>query len=415
MASDLDSAPEVRLLTTHEDFERGAHLVSETMLGSIEPATVSHWAGFWDGQTSHGAFSPAGELAGVARWFPTELSMAGPSLPAAGVTAVAVRATHRRQGHLRRLMHAQLDSIATAEVPIALLVAAEWPIYGRFGYGPAIEACGYEIDATAARFTAPPTGSVELVSAAELRPHLEAVHDRRWARTIGAVTRDPVIWDRISGVARWPHDPPDEGRGRSAIWRDPSGAVQGAVRYVVRETWVRNRPSGRIDVKQLLGATPEAERELWRHLCETDWISTVAAEGRGVDDPLPFWFDDARAAAQIDRFDCIWARVLDVPRVLDARRAAVAGAVVIDVVDDLGHATGRWAVELAPDGASVAPTTASVDVRLPVAALGATCLGGTSAVRLHHAGWMDEESPGGVARLDGLLRTSPAPWSPTTY
>lgn len=415
MASDLDDTPGVRLLTTPEDFERGAHLVSETMLGSVEPSSVSHWAGFWEGQTSHGAVTVDGELAGVARWFPTELSMAGPSLPAAGVTAVAVRATHRRQGHLRRLMHAQLESIAAAEVPIALLVAAEWPIYGRFGYGPAVEACGYEIDATAARFTAPPRGSVELVSATELRPHLEAVHDRRWARTIGAVTRDPVLWDRLSGVVPWPHDPPDDGKGRGAIWRDASGEVQGAVRYRVAETWVRNRPFGRIEVKLLLGATPEAERELWRHLCETDWISTVAAEGRGVDDPLPFWLDDARAATQIDRFDCIWARVLDVPRVLRARRAPTAGSVVIGVVDELGHASGQWSVELGPDGAEVHATTASIDVRLPVAALGALSLGGTSAVRLHHAGWMDEESPGGIARLDALLRSTPAPWSPTTY
>jgi predicted acetyltransferase len=144
-------------------------------------------------------------------------------------------------------------------------------------------------------------------------------------------------------------------------------------------------------------------------------VSTVVAEGRGVDDPLPFWLGDARAAAQVDRFDCIWARVLDVPRVLGARRAPVAGTVVIEVVDELGHASGRWAVELGPEGAEVQRTSASADVHLPIAALGATCLGGTSAVRLHHAGWMDEESPGGVARLDALLRASPAPWSPTTY
>lgn len=415
MASDPEGAPSVRLLTTPDDHERGALLVSETMLGSVAPDSVAHWASFWDGQTSHGAVTADGELAGVARWFPTELSLAGPSLPAAGVTAVAVRATHRRQGHLTRLMHAQLESIVAAEVPIALLVAAEWPIYGRFGYGPAVEACGYEIDTTAARFSDHRTGSVELVSAAELRPHLEAVHQARWARTMGAVTRDPVLWDRISGVAPWPHDPPDDGRGRGAIWRDDSGAVQGAVRYTVSETWVRNRPSGRIDIKLLLGATPEAERELWRHLCETDWIRTVAAEGRGVDDPLPFWLHDARAAAQVDRFDCIWARVLDVSRVLGARRAPTAGSVVIEVVDGLGYASGRWAVELGPDGASVQHSTSSADVRLPVTALGAICLGGTSAARLHQAGWMDEGSPGGVARLDALLRAAPAPWSPTTY
>jgi predicted acetyltransferase len=412
--TDTTPGPSVRLLRDDE-LQEGARLVATTMLGSVLDEVTERWARIWAGETSHGAFSPTGELAGVARWFGADLSMAGPSLPAACVTAVAVAPTHRRRGHLRRLMLEQLESVRTAGVPIALLVAAEWGIYGRFGYGPAVDACGYEIDAVTARFREPPTGSIDLVTPAELRPHLEAVHDARWARTMGAVTRVSTVWDRIAGVDRWPGDDDDAGKVRGAIWRDDEGQVRGAVAYTVTDTWTRNRPTGRIDAKLLVGDTPEAERELWRHLCDSDWVATVAAGGRAIDDPLPWFLEDGRTAVQLDRFDCIWARVVDVPRVLEARRAPLPGAVVLDVVDDLGYASGRWSVELGPDGAQVSPTTGSPDVRLPVGVLGALCLGGTPATRLHAAGWFDEERPGAVAHLDALLTSPVAPWAPTTF
>jgi predicted acetyltransferase len=312
-------------------------------------------------------------------------------------------------------MRAELESVVEVDVPIALLVAAEWPIYGRFGYGPAVEACGFEIDARTARFTTLPTGSIALVEPAGLRRPLEAAHDARWRRTMGAITRNASTWDRLSGIAAWPGDKAEPGQRRGAVWRDADGQPQGAVAYSVHDSWTRNRPDGRIEVSLLVGATPEAERELWRHLCEVDWVSTVAAGVRGLDDPLPFFLHDARAAAALDRSDCIWARILDLPRVIAARRSAVPGSVVVEVVDELGPAGGRWALELGPDGASATSTDRTAEVRLPVATLGAACLGGASLTRLHQAGWMDEDAPGAVARLDALLRAPIAPWAPTTF
>ena len=88
---------------------------------------------------------------------------------------------------------------------------------------------------------------------------------------------------------------------------------------------------------------------------------------------------------------------------------------MVEVVDPAGYAAGRWQLDLGPDGAEVTTTSATADVTLPVGALGAAYLGGRSVRRLHEAGWVDEETPGGVDRLDALLATPTAPWSPTTY
>jgi predicted acetyltransferase len=407
--------PSVRTIRPEERAE-AARVVNYGMLGPVTDEVSQGWAELIEAEGSFGAYSPDGQLVGLARSFPTDLSLPGGGfVPAAGVTAVAVLSNHRRQGHLTRLMRAQLGALRDESVPFALLVAAEWPIYGRFGYGPAIDACRLEIDTQAARFRTAATGTVELVPPAVLRPHLEAVHEARRARTPGGVRRDDTVWARIAGELAWPGQTFDPGPQRGAVWRDGTGEVRGAVAYKIEDAWTRNRPAGRAEVRLLVGATPEAERELWRHLCEIDWVRTVDAGDRGVDDPLPLFLDDGRAAVSLDRFDCIWARILDVPAAFGARRAERAGTVVVEVVDDLGFAAGRWRLDLAPDGAAVEATTTAADATLPVSALGALSLGGRSARRLHDAGWLDEGEPGGVDRLDALLRTSTEPWSPTTY
>ena len=167
----------------------------------------------------------------------------------------------------------------------------------------------------------------------------------------------------------------------------------------------------------LVGATPEAERELWRHLCEIDWVQTVSAGNRGVDDPLPLFLDDGRAAVALDHFDCIWARLLDVPAALGARRAEQPASVVVEVTDDLGlRRRAAGASTSRPTAPRSRPRTATADVvaprrraRRPVPR---RPLGGPAS---HEAGWIDEATPGGVARLDAALRTATAPWSPTTY
>jgi predicted acetyltransferase len=124
---------------------------------------------------------------------------------------------------------------------------------------------------------------------------------------------------------------------------------------------------------------------------------------------------DGRAVARIDLFDCIWARLLDLPAALGARRSPRADRMVAEVTDAQGFTNGRWSIELGPDGSEVKPSDETADVALPVLALSAAFLGGRSVRRLHEAGWVDEASTGGVDRLDALLSTPTAPWSSTTY
>lgn len=409
-----DTPASVRLIS---DIERAdaVRVIGHGMLADLTEETTAAWSSRIEPQRTHAAIDAKDQIVGVARWFPTDLSTPGGTVSAGAVTAVAVLPTHRRQGHLRRMMDATLAHTAEEGRAVSILVAAEWPIYGRFGYGPATEACAWEVD-TSVPTTVAPSGEVELVDATGVRTHLEVVHDAMAPRRPGVITREARLWDILTGVEAFPGAHTRPGLERAALWRDDEGSVRGAVRYRVEERWERNRPKGTATVTELFAADHEAERQLWRHLLSLDWISTVRAEHRPVDDLIPFWLSDGRAAAQRDRFDHVWLRVLDVPAALRARVAGGTGEVVIEVVDQTGPAGGRWRVSGAPGGPlEVIPTDEEPGVRLPVHALGAAYLGGTPVARLAAAGWLDEDRPDAAQTLGRLLGWPTAPWTPTQF
>ena len=78
--------------------------------------------------------------------FPTQLTVPGGTVAADAVTVVTVAPTHRRQGVLTSLMAIDHAAAAARGDAASILISAEWPIYGRFGYGPAADDADYTID-----------------------------------------------------------------------------------------------------------------------------------------------------------------------------------------------------------------------------------------------------------------------------
>jgi predicted acetyltransferase len=354
-------------------------------------------------------------MCGVARSFATDLTVPGGAVPAAAVSAVGVLPTHRRQGHLSGLMRTQLDDVRDRGEPVAILIAAEYPIYGRFGYGPATEACGLRIDAGVTWRDAP-TGSIELASNEDVARAAAAVYDRARQATPGHISWEKDYWDWQVGI--YTMDDGDAAGRRDTpkvIWYDASGEAQGVALYTVRGEWIGNRPDGELSVSVVLAATAEAERELFRYLTSVDWIGAVRAGLRPVDDPVPLWLVDGRAARLVDHSDNVWARVVDLAAALTARCYAADGSLVLEVVDPAGYAGGRVALEGGPGGATCSPTTRSADLTVPVAALGAAYLGGTPWTRLAAAGWVDEHTPSAVELARVMFTPSRAPWCATSF
>jgi len=360
-----------------------------------------------------GAFD-GDRICGTFRSLATELTLPGDTTaPASAITAVTVLPTHRRQGLLRRMMAADLDATVERGEPIAILIASEYPIYGRYGFGRAADHVRLSVDARSARFVRPDRGTVELVERGVIRELGPTLYERFRLRQVGSITRSDFWWDSSLGIVESPWPLPKS--PRQVLYRDERGQPQGYLRYHVDEHWNDRLSATTLVVDELLSATDDAYARLWRYACEVDWVVTVKAEDRSPDEVLPWLLEDARAVQQHHRSDFLWARILDPVAALGARRYAAPGRVVFDVRDEAGYAGGRFALEDDGAGAVCRRTTEDAEVALDVRALGSIHLGGTSLRTLASAGWADEIRAGAVERVDAMFRSSVAPWCSTWF
>ncbi|MEU6933752.1 GNAT family N-acetyltransferase [Streptomyces sp. NPDC046385] len=367
-----------------------------------------------------GAFD-RGRMVATFASFDQELStVGGANLAADAVSAVTVSPTHRRRGLLSRMMR---DDLATAKErgdACATLIAAEYPIYGRFGFGPASSLTEWSVDVTRAGFDlhrpgpgaeGDDGGRIDLTDGAEIRAQGPALHRRLATRRAGITARKPRNWDVGTGNS-FPSRPWTE--PFYAMYRSASGEVEGYVAYTADDKWSDgNQPVQTATVRDLVAVTPAAERALWRFVCSIDWITAVRSGNRAPDDLLPLLLPDPRAARVVSQTDMLWLRILDVPKVLEPRTYAAEGTLVLDVRDAAGLAGGRYRLDTSPEqgGSSCVPTDASPDLVLDVAELARLALGDESVLRLAALGRVEEAAAGAAARADLLLRAARRAWT----
>lgn len=347
--------------------------------------------------------------------FPSELTLpGGVTVPVGAVTAVTCRATHRRRGILSDMIGRDLTTSRERGEVADILIAAEYPIYGRFGYGPAVATTSWElVTGAATRFTVPGEGHVQFVDNATYRKEAPTIFERVRLSRPGMIPRDDLDWDVYADLRRYPEAKPWQGFRLLCV--DDDGTPQGYASYTVTKKWDDMRPQCVVELAELTAATPAAEARLWRFLAELDLTVLVKAGDRPTDEALPWLIDNGRLAKQVSTFDHIWVRPLDVSRLLTTRSYAATGRVVFEVVDDGGLAGGRFALDASPDGATCVETTEAAELTFPVKALGAVSLGGVAVGALHRAAWLDEHVAGAAERAGTLFAGTIAPWCNTWF
>ncbi|MEU7073141.1 GNAT family N-acetyltransferase [Streptomyces narbonensis] len=355
------------------------------------------------------------------RSFRQEVStVGGGSLTADAVTQVTVSPTHRRQGLLSRMMATDLTAAKERGDAIATLIAAEYPIYGRYGFGPASWTTEWSVDVRRAgldpRRTGRPDGGgrIDLADGEEIRKIGPEVYRRLAGVRAGVTDRTSRGWEKGTGLG-YQLDPWTE--PFYAVYRSDSGEVEGYVAYTADDKWDdAKQPVNTASVRDLIAVTPAAERALWQYVCSIDWITTVRSGYRAPDEMLPLLLPDPRAAKTLTYVDMLWVRVLDVVKVLESRTYPVEGSLVLDLRDAAGLSGGRYRLDASPVGASCVRTTSdSADLAFDIAELGTLAFGDESAVRLARLGRVDEITPGAAARADLLFRTPLRPFSPDIF
>ncbi|MFC7913876.1 GNAT family N-acetyltransferase [Streptomyces sp. NPDC057386] len=366
-----------------------------------------------------GAFD-GGRCVATYRSFDQEVTAVGcTTVPADAVSNVTVTATHRRRGLLSRMMGADLAAAKERGDVVSTLIAAEYSIYGRFGYGPATTMTEWVIDVPRAGFDprrpAVPDdgGRIDLVDAEDVRKLGPELHDRVRRAQPGAVSRTDFWWQTNTGAVTF------DGKWTEpfyAVYRSADGEIEGMVSYECDDKWGdAKQPLNTAEVNWLITATPRAERALWHYLCSIDWVQTVKSGWRSPDDVLPLLLPDPRAARITTQADWLWVRLLDVRRAMEARTYGTDGELVLETVDADGFTGGRYLLEAGPDGASCTPTTRTADLTLDVAELARLWLGDESVGRLVTLGTVREERAGAARLADALLRTPRRPWCPDMF
>ncbi|WP_409471168.1 GNAT family N-acetyltransferase [Streptomyces sp. HC307] len=352
------------------------------------------------------------------RSFAQELTaVGGAAVPADAISNVTVTPTHRRRGLLSRMMTQDLAAAKERGDVVATLIAAEYPIYGRYGFGPATWTTEWTIDVPRTgldpRWSGPEGGGrIDVVDGEDIRKLGPELYERLRRAQPGAVSRGELWWRYNTGALRY------NGSWTEpfyAVHRSATGEVEGMVSYEADDNWHGKQPHNTADVNWLIAVTPAAERALWHYLCSIDWITQVKTGWRAPDDLLPLYLPDPRAARVTTQADWLWVRILDVVRALQARTYEGEGSLVLEVVDAGGLAGGRYRLEASAAGASCAPTTQSADLTLDVGDLAALWLGDESAVRLATLGRVREARAGAARSADALLRTSRRPWCPDLF
>lgn len=380
------------------------------------------------------AATDGGRVVGTLRTIADTLSVpaapgaVSPRVDADLLSLVSVSPTHRRRGLLRQMITASLHQARERGEAVSVLVAAEYGIYGRFGYAPAAWQTTFEVHThrAGARVGGDPVGSLREVDPVDVSGLGPAVYEAEMDHRAGLIGRDEIWWDRelrrlgpqreVVPAREHPTSP------RHVVHLDDDGGVDGYVSWRVAAQ-DSGRRLGTLEVADLFAAGPVAYRELWRFLLGIDLVDEVHAPGRPVDDLLPWLLADARTAGATGTGDAMWLRILDVPAALSARGYPVDDELVIEVVDPAvgGWAAGRWRLSAGPDGATcVAAAEATPDLTLPQTTLASLYLGGVRAALLAQrggtaAGGFDEHTPGAGARLDRLFATPLAPWRATDF
>ncbi|MBL1101652.1 GNAT family N-acetyltransferase [Streptomyces coffeae] len=345
-------------------------------------------------------------------------AVGGAEVPADAISNVTVSPTHRRRGLLNRMMDHDLRAAKERGEVVASLIAAEYPIYGRYGFGPATWVTEWRVDVARAgldpRYSGPADGGrVDLADGDEVRELGPTLHERLRARLHGVIDRSEVWWRRNTGLQPTPSFPWSE--PFYAVYRSPEGTVDGLLSYTADDRWEAKRAQNTATVSGLIAVTPAAERALWHFLLSIDWVMYVNTGLRAPDDLLPLLLGDPRAAQTTTCADFLWLRPLDVPRLLTARTYPAEGSLVLELRDRAGLAGGRFSLEAGPDGADCAPTTRAADLTMDIAELGTLWLGDESAVRLAALGRVTEEREGAAALAERLLRTARRPWCPDIF
>jgi predicted acetyltransferase len=377
------------------------------------PEEKEIWLGRAEFDRYLGAFD-AEEMVGTSGSLTCEMVVPGGAvIPFGGITAVSVNPTHRRRGVLTMMMRRLLDDTRAHGESIAALWAAESSIYGRYGFGAAIEGGALALDRSHAvlRDQTPPSGRVRIMASEEARSLIPEIYSRATAAIPGTILRNEADW-RI-----YFFDPEHWREGatsaRYAVY-ESGGEARGFACFRAKENWGGDIPGHELQIDDLQAVDADAYRSLYRFCFGIDLVKTIKVRNRRAHEPILHLLVDPRRC-QRTPLDRIWVRIVDVASALSLRRYAAEGEIVLEIHDHmLPELGGRFLLRGGPDGADCARTDRAAEVAIDASDLAACYLGDS---RLPQLAWLGRVSgdPRAIHLAHLMLQWPEQPWCTASF
>lgn len=383
----------------HEPAERDVWRQRIIDVGGIERGRIAH-----DGD----------RIVGSLGCFAFDMTVPDGSVSCAGTTWVTVAPSHRRQGVLRSMMRSHLDEAVEHGDAIAALWASDSAIYGRFGYGMAVDAVELDLDRTTAEFLPglPTPDRIDMVTADAAASILPPLYERIRLEVPATFSRSEAWWQH-----RRLRDTPDRREGKTAfrfaVSYDTDDEPSGYAQFRVESKFDGAHSDDRLEIIEMFGTSPSSWLALWTLVMGFDLVTHIEASKRPVDDPI-FQFLVGLRRAKRTLTDTMWVRVLDVGAAMTARSYATTDAVTIDVKDSMGYAAGRHRIAWDGTVATHASTSDPSDLRVDVSTLGVALMGRPAFVDGVRAGTVGG-SLESAFRADRMFRHARAPFCPEVF
>jgi len=325
----------------------------------------------------------------LAQWF------GGRAVPMGGLRAVAARPEHHGRGHATRVVRAALDAMrARGEVVSALYPQVVRP-YRNLGWAIAgtLVMRSVPTQALAAPFAAAETAVRRATR--DDRDVVRAIYDRVARTTNGFLRRPAGRWDWI--FERFADD---------ALYL---AGEDGYLLYRHADPAPASHEGFRIYALDLVAATPDALRALWRLLGGMRSVVPSVAFRGGPTDPLAGLLDGNAVTVVRER---PWMlRLVDAAAAIAARGydADVRAAVPLEVVDETCPWNGGRFTLVVEAGVGRLEPGGSGAVRLGVGALAALYTGWATTAVLARTGLVDGGSASERGALDRVF-AGPTPW-----
>jgi predicted acetyltransferase len=348
----------------------------------------------------------------------------GKQLPIAAIGQGGVLPSHTRRGIMRELMNRSMSEALKRSEPLAAWTTSEWPLYQRYGGGPATFTASYRVRHAARDILRDGTTNeqIKVVTSQELLGLLPDLHVKS-TRNPGGVPRNRAYWKRLIGLLDGGQSPDvletrrDYPAAIYCVSTDRAQAITGACAYRVHQEWSSGIFQSQAEVMFLVASTIAAEETLLRMLLGLDLVDTVLLPHRPLPDRLRWMLKDGRRLETLSVTDHLWLRIFDPVVVLENRWfPPLPMPIVLGITDQSGF-TSASTVEINSDGmcTTVATTNSQADAEMDIATLSAILLGGNSVGDFASSNRISTKSPSTLSALATAFAPVEVPFTDTSF